>query len=392
MKVDPFEGEYRRLEAKLLCEFPKSYTEFLRKSHGTKIAVGSCFLDLWPLKEVAAQNTVLHQLDSGNKIVKVGKVNSDFFVICFEADRRSFGMQPAASNKAEEYMYLGNDLHAAISEMRSYEFSWETSKASAAGNGDNPIFSSSHSLDIDNAILSSDVSDEFEYPDYSLRTGDQDFTRIYLSSLDKNLSGFYSFFRIIAAFFALQSVAGFIVAIALLSTTLWGAILLLAYFFQTAICVWGAVLARDFVQLQVRKTKFETVRNAEFRTETVKMGKQVLEKVRRRAEKILNSVTVAGNNYGAILANVGDNNHVVQIVNAKESKEVAEAIALMLAYCEEEGNPNAIQISKTIAKEAENANPEKSILFQQWTTLISILPGIADVVKIAQGLRTLMGF
>ena len=67
-----------------------------------------------------------------------------------------------------------------------------------------------------------------------------------------------------------------------------------------------------------------------------------------------------------------------------------KVLALLIAYCEESRNDEAIKNARALSEEAIKQNIDKSKLFELWNKIQSQLPAVSSIVKIANGILKLI--
>ncbi|MGO8093847.1 hypothetical protein AB9F43_28805 [Rhizobium leguminosarum] len=220
--------------------------------------------------------------------------------------------------------------------------------------------------------------------------------RSYLRSLKSIVQGFSRFFRLIAVVYALVALVSIFGTLLLMSriedgSGALGLLTMLFTIFNICLAVWFAGLCASLANLHIKKIEDDVRYRLVFDKETRGMTADILDKVRKRAEQISQTLTVYGNFVGNQTAVVGNDNEITQTVQKADRDEVASALGLLIAYCEESGRQDAQELARKIAGEAEKPTPDRNIIFDAWTRLVSIIPTVGTVVGIINGIRTLMG-
>jgi hypothetical protein len=149
--------------------------------------------------------------------------------------------------------------------------------------------------------------------------------------------------------------------------------------------LWPVLLARRYFSLQRTKRIWMDNQDINFREDARKMSDSILAAAQRR---VTQNIKIQGNQSQIVVAG-GDVKDVTQTLVISGSKERVEGLALLIEYAKGSGNAEAVKLAKYIAKESENAPVNRSVLFDCWTKLTSILPGVADITKIATAVKAL---
>ncbi len=217
------------------------------------------------------------------------------------------------------------------------------------------------------------------------------FTRSYLQELKANYAGFLNYFGVIKLIFIIECiVSGIFALIMLFASGILGALSIIILTMNVALVVWLSVLLMSFIELQMQKIQADIDNKVEYQSQSLDISENILEKVKRRAESIVNDIKVFGSNYGNISAISGNNNKVEQNTSGSDGQKIAEAIAMLLAYCEEAKNDDALSAAKKLATEAENPDPDRGVIFELWNQITTLVPQIGAVVKIANGIKGLL--
>jgi len=212
----------------------------------------------------------------------------------------------------------------------------------------------------------------------------RDFMLGALAEEDRIISGFKMFFRINVVISAFSS---FISVLSLFSAlnnggTIFSVVGLVLVAFSWGMFFWFFSLCARWVGNRQRKIRGEIEFEARYREDSMKKQEDILDAARSAARDIItvngpNSFVITGSNKGNITYNFSG------------SSADADAIATLLAYAEASGERAAKELAQGIASEATSEKPNKSAIFQYWTDLVGILPGIKsalEVVKLVGGL------
>ncbi len=215
----------------------------------------------------------------------------------------------------------------------------------------------------------------------------KEFSKYYLSNLKSNLEDFGSFFSFISFLFLIQVLISAFVALIIISKAgFTGAIQIILLAVNFAIVFKLASLGERFVKLQTQKVENDIQSTIGFRSESVKMAKEILKKAEQRAE---NNITVSGGN--AVFAINGSTvSGVTQTITVEGDSELVKSLALLVSFCEESENSEALKMSTQLSEEATKETPNKGILFDLWSGITAALPEIAGIVKIVQGIKSLL--
>jgi hypothetical protein len=213
-----------------------------------------------------------------------------------------------------------------------------------------------------------------------------EFTEYYLDALKNSLSDFSSFFSVIGFILFIQTLGAIGYLIYLLNEVGISTIgPMLTLILNLALIVWFASLMGKFVRLQTEKTEHDFANKLKFQSEAVKMGKEILEAAHQKTE---NKITVNGGNAVFAFDNSSING-VNQTITIEGNSELVRSLALLVSYCEEKANDDAVKKSKLLATEATKEQPDKLTLIDLWTSIVSAVPDVADVVEIAKDIKGL---
>jgi len=214
----------------------------------------------------------------------------------------------------------------------------------------------------------------------------QGFSKYYLNSLKGNLESFGTFFLFVEGLFWIQVALSVIVALFIMNRSGFpGALQLIILGVNMAIIIWFAILGRQFVRLQTQKIENDIYTTIEYRAETVAMANEILKRAEQKAE---NKITVSGGN--AVFAIDGSTiSGVNQTITVEGNSELVHSLALLVSFCEESGNAEATKLASKLSEEATKYAPSKGILFDLWSGITALLPEVAGIVKIAQGIKSL---
>ena len=74
-------------------------------------------------------------------------------------------------------------------------------------------------------------------------------------------------------------------------------------------------------------------------------------------------------------------------ITIKGESETVKILALLTSYCELTNNHEAMSAAKQFAQEAVSDVPNKNKLFDYWTSIVSSIPTIKNVVEIVQAVQ-----
>lgn len=218
-------------------------------------------------------------------------------------------------------------------------------------------------------------------------TEQEAFLRQYLRRLRDNVTSFRSLFRIFKWIFIVSLVVQIIIIIIVMSQ---GGIFTAAGFIQVAflsiavsLFIWFWSLCANLADLQVSKIENDLKNQFSFRKEATRSSGEILEAAKKRAGHMIEN---KGDN---VVVNIGDGSvsGVTQTKQVEASAEVAEILALLLAYTKESGDTSAQAAAQEFAEETAKSDPDKGRLASLWATIAAAVPSILTVVKIADGVR-----
>ena len=214
----------------------------------------------------------------------------------------------------------------------------------------------------------------------------KEFSKYYLNGLKYNLEGFGKLFTFISVLFWIQTSISVLVALYIMSQFgFMVALELMILAINLVVIIWLASLGKQFVKLQTQKVENDIHNTIEFRSESVKMAKEILKKAEQKAA---NNITVSGGN--AVFAVDGSIvSGVMQTITVQGDSELVKSLALLVSFCEESGNTDAFKMATQLSEEATKETPNKGTLFDLWAGITAALPEVAGIVKIAQGVKTL---
>ena len=156
------------------------------------------------------------------------------------------------------------------------------------------------------------------------------------------------------------------------------------------VVVWFAAIAKRFVKLQAERAEQDLQYQAETDKEVAMTSKEILERALKKAEGIVNTISIGGSSYGPIAVAQGNNAKVTQTTE-QEIFEKKDGLALLKAYCEEAKNIEASALAEKILVEADKIDPNRNIIFDSWTRIVSLLPPIGQIASIANTIRLMLG-
>lgn len=214
----------------------------------------------------------------------------------------------------------------------------------------------------------------------------KEFSNYYLNGLKDNLEEFGRFFTFISVLFWIQVSLSVLAALFIMSKVgFMGAFQVILLAVNLAVVIWFASLGKQFVRLQTAKVENDIHSTIEFRSESVKMAKEILKKAEQKAE---NNITVSGGN--AVFAIDGSIvTGITQTITVQGDSELVKSLALLVSFCEESGNTDAFKMATQLSEEATKETPNKGVLFDLWAGITAALPEVAGIVKIAQGIKGL---
>ena len=215
-----------------------------------------------------------------------------------------------------------------------------------------------------------------------------EYVRTYFRDLRDNISGFRAYFWVQGILFAV-SVLIQMIMLAYLTDLSGGAgvasmPILVCIIFSTGMFVWLFVLCAQFASLQMRRIGDEMQNTSRFQLETVQMSSKIFEAAERRAG---DSVVINGaNSVFNFKGKMGDVNQTVQVAG---SEGVVSALALLVEYCRGLQNDEATLAAEHLARAAAENPVDKAKIFGIWTRIVALVPTVASVVKIAEGIKAL---
>lgn len=215
----------------------------------------------------------------------------------------------------------------------------------------------------------------------------KEFSDYYLRGLKQNLHGFGQFFSLVKGLFWFQVAVSGLVALYLMTKFgFLAGIQLIILSLYLAIIVWFVSLCRQFVKLQTEKVENDIRTTIEYRSESTKMAEEILKKAEQKAE---NKITISGGN--AVLALDGSTvSGVNQTITVEGEGELVKSLALLVSFCEEAGDSYALEMANKLTEEATKKPVDKGVIFDLWGKIIAALPQVASVVKISQGIKSLL--
>lgn len=213
-----------------------------------------------------------------------------------------------------------------------------------------------------------------------------DFTEYYFKKLKSNLASFSKFFSIIGFILFIQTFIA-IGSSVLISNDFQMIPFLssLLLILNLILIIWFASLMGNFVELQTEKTEHDLVNKLNFQTETIKMGQDILQEAHKKTK---NKIVVKGGN--AVFA--FDNSSikgVTQTITINGNSELVSSLALLVSYCEQKSNEGAVATAKALATEATKSQPDKGVLIDLWTSIVSSVPEVSGIVEIAKDIKGL---
>ncbi|MGZ8875998.1 MAG: hypothetical protein ACXW1F_05850 [Halobacteriota archaeon] len=213
-----------------------------------------------------------------------------------------------------------------------------------------------------------------------------EFSDYYLKGLKKNLKGFSKFFGFIGVMFWLQvSIAVIATFIVMVKVSLFGALELIVLSFYLTVILWFSSLCKQLVNLQTKKVENDIYNTIAYRLGSIKMAQEILKKAEQKAE---NRITINGDN--AVFAfDGGSVSGVTQTKTVEGGSELLQSLALLVSYCELQGDEKAIELAKQLSEEATKQQLNKGKIFDLWNQITVAIPQVAGIVKIAQGVKAL---
>lgn len=149
--------------------------------------------------------------------------------------------------------------------------------------------------------------------------------------------------------------------------------------------LWPVLLARRFFSLQRTKRIWMDKQEIDFRKDTRIMSESILRAAQRR---VTQNIKIQGSQSQIVVAG-GDVNSLTQALVINGSKEHVEGLGLLIEYARGSGHTEALRLAEYVAKESQNRPVNRAVLFDCWTKLTTILPGIAEITKIAAAVKAL---
>jgi hypothetical protein len=180
-------------------------------------------------------------------------------------------------------------------------------------------------------------------------------------------------FVIISFFHDSQSPGGSVAAPILLGNLL-GNALTVAFVIRVINLAWTFLAIR---RLRMQKQAFAV-------DAQLSQGEKIIIDLKTRAKTIRvgpNGIFIGGDNTGTL--NTGT---TIQI---HQGAAAADVIALLLAYTKD--NSEAHRYATILAIEMEKQNPNKSVMFSSWNSIVALLPRIVDIFDLSEGIAKLLG-
>lgn len=148
-------------------------------------------------------------------------------------------------------------------------------------------------------------------------------------------------------------------------------------------------IVASFFSIQMSKVEQDLAYEQKVGKETSNMSKELLNRAKERVPGIINTVKIfRGPRNGNINISQGGS---ISLPGARDELiEQTQGIALLLAYCQESNNSEAQLLSRSIADEIEKPEPNKTLIFNAWSKIISLIPTISQVASIANVVRTFL--
>jgi len=214
----------------------------------------------------------------------------------------------------------------------------------------------------------------------------EEFSKYYLSSIKANLSEFSTYFTLVGLVITIQIVIGmFILFFAFKNSD--GIAIAFQQLISLGMLIWLAMLAKQFIRIQMEKVENDISNTILFRKESKKMSEDITKKIEQKAA---NKITVMGDN-AMIAVDGGSISGSSQVKNVQGETELVKSLALLVSYCEEFNEAEALKAANQLTEEAVKANPDKGVVFGLWNKIISEIPKVSEVVSIANSVKTLIG-
>lgn len=215
----------------------------------------------------------------------------------------------------------------------------------------------------------------------------KEFADDYLVKLKGILDGFGNFFAFIGILFVIQAAVAIVVVAYLVVKvkTELGYLNAVGVVIYIVLVTWLAILCKSFVKLQTEKVEQDIRSTIEFREESGRVAEEILKKAEKKAR---DNINVYGGN--AVFAINGSTvSGVNQSITIEGGEELVNSLALLVSFCEESKNAKALEIATKLSEEATKESPNKGVLFDLWSTITGIIPEVASIVKIAEGIKGL---
>lgn len=221
------------------------------------------------------------------------------------------------------------------------------------------------------------------------------FSDYYLIGLKESLNGFRRFFGFLSFIFSILWIISVLLTLTIgaslppsISTA--EAIIIIMQFGQLVVyatlIIWFASLVKHLVRLQTQKIENDIHNTIVFREESTKMAKEILKEAEKKAE---NRITMTGDN--AILAfDGGTVSGITQTKTIEGGSELLQSLALLISYCELEGDQKTVDLAKELSVEATKTKPDKHTIFELWNQITGSIPQVSKIVGIAQGIKKLL--
>ena len=153
----------------------------------------------------------------------------------------------------------------------------------------------------------------------------------------------------------------------------------------TALTVWFWTICVTFARLQKSKIEHDISTNYTIRAENKRSASEILEAAQKRAE---NMIDASGDN-NVILVGSGSISGVSQSKTIASGEDVAQILALIIAYAEESESQEGVKLANEFANEAAKSEPDKGALAVLWAGITAAIPAILGVTKIVTGVKSL---
>lgn len=217
----------------------------------------------------------------------------------------------------------------------------------------------------------------------------EQYVKSYLTQLRDIASDFESIFSIFKWIFVVGLGLQVIILLGSLFTGGFYSFLSVAYLVifaaGTALTVWFWSLCVRLARLQKTKIEHDVSTTYSMRVENKRTASEILAAAEKRAETMIDA---SGDN-NVILVGSGSISGVSQNKTITGGDDLAQFLALLIAYAEESDSEDAAKLANEFADEAAKASPDKGALATLWAGISAAVPTILGVTKIVSGVKGL---